>query len=1377
MKKNENSIELFCESVVNDIKSRQQELDKKTQSGHLEIDRMEKALDAERRSWNDDYDKRKRKLQQSKVESERNERNSASSKKQTSLDKIKSKYSEIEKTLIKQRDSQINSIDSNFSSFEAQKTSELQREKEQAELLIQKNLIALEENLENFEKSLLDIRDNEILANTRLYLDDIDSLEKIEEFLDWAATQISTEYFSKSNKPLGNQVSQPPDCKSISQLINQLKETGFKVSLYRLFDIKGYKSIKATSKKTARLITNGKIYTRDRIQQDQFQINTVISQFVAYRQNQLERKKNYETQNIAAVNAQIDKSIKEKEISTQREVEQKRLILDAEKKNLWETYSVKINANNKEWEQKEIVAKKEYDDTVALINAKYSKTTEFDIALQDLESENSRRKELFLKQNLENMQEKNRILDDIEKANTLFVKSFDNNEAISLLKDSLLWSHRFYKDDFPEDFSNVPKNKPELRFRIGELNDFPGLSKELAEKFFPFIDRSNCNGLPVINFQNAPLALIYDYSKGGKELIESHIQLLILRIIRSLPKGSFSIHFFDPDQMFRLDQEEIFKGLPAENSFFYVHSFSDEIENGFRDLADFYKSPKISSLGVKSLYKRNQEIEEAGTGEKLPMHFIFIRNFRKKDRGYDEDNYYSRSSQYTRMLFRKDERYGTKAKQYGFSMIFLTDAGLDGLPDEIAKSDEYMTFTVTGENSKTGEADVNLKWKNYSFDKIKLDKISNYDRFLNFVDLVHEKITEPVPIQIDFEDVYSRMLSETPPYCLPAGNGWYDASEGMYLPIAVDQKTGEIIKYEIGTSDNVHGLLLGGAGAGKTTAFHDMINAICLQYSPDDVEIWIMDFKAGGDFTSYTADVIPPHIKLVTNVDSMDGQYACMQLINEEVERRKNILSASKSQNLSGYRDKGGKELTRLFILIDEFSTFSNGILNSKNRVGFGKKSYTEIFEEHMKKTRAYGITFVFADQTGLGGKQELFTQVNARLLMSKVNPYPGSSYNYPSQQEVEKFSGASYLSWEGGDVFYAYNKNHQDLKRFGKFIYSRSEKQAENLQKILEYSDKYYPQYRQKETKKPLIFIKDEENDQPEKFLRPNYTAWAKEDILHSDVKDGIDLLIGSRVSFSFYSRLQIKSSDNQSVLIYGNNIQYIWCVLLPMILSFLSYEDQNVCFVGEDDNFMMQKMRENFSGNHRFSFLTEVEDVITLVNKVSEKNDFNTLVIWFEYDKYTDKLDDFIKTKMREQKNQTFQAEKTPRYQMFGTGENATSSENEPDARSALLAQRKRGSKKDDTEDLSKIMDKIVDLVEKGKGTSNGFYNILQVSDNQTIYKVRKNINGKMLVLPEYAQSVSQMNNIWVRPYQTLLMDLASEEEQVFYLLSDEGFENEKL
>ncbi|MCD7822658.1 MAG: hypothetical protein LUG86_01360 [Oscillospiraceae bacterium] len=191
-----------------------------------------------------------------------------------------------------------------------------------------------------------------------------------------------------------------------------------------------------------------------------------------------------------------------------------------------------------------------------------------------------------------------------------------------------------------------------------------------------------------------------------------------------------------------------------------------------------------------------------------------------------------------------------------------------------------------------------------------------------------------------------------------------DASKKLSIPMALDSR-GNLVDLELGGTGSVHGFISGGTNSGKSTLLHTIILSACLHYSPDDLEIWLVDYKQT-EFFLYKK-FTPPHIKLIGVSKTPDFTFSLLDKIYEEANRRTELLNRFESQNLAEYRRHKGEpgyvNLPRLFIVIDEFHEMSQFVST--------EMKYKDMLENILREYRAQGITCLLADQvfsTGLSG-------------------------------------------------------------------------------------------------------------------------------------------------------------------------------------------------------------------------------------------------------------------------------------------------------------------------------------------------------------------------------------------------------------------------
>ncbi len=207
--------------------------------------------------------------------------------------------------------------------------------------------------------------------------------------------------------------------------------------------------------------------------------------------------------------------------------------------------------------------------------------------------------------------------------------------------------------------------------------------------------------------------------------------------------------------------------------------------------------------------------------------------------------------------------------------------------------------------------------------------------------------------------------------------GQMDSTEFITVPLTVTPR-GRIGEIRLGSVDiYANALLSGRAGSGKSTLLHMLINSIMMNYTPEDVELWLVDYKMV-EFYLYTKNT-PPHIKFIGLDTSSEFSYAFIDHMRAELKRRLELFKANDCANLVDYKKRFGKDsLSRVVIIIDEFHVMTNQIQGT---------DYAVKLEEFLKEARAAGMICVFSDQVvsvGLRGLTEAGRmQITVRLAMA----------------------------------------------------------------------------------------------------------------------------------------------------------------------------------------------------------------------------------------------------------------------------------------------------------------------------------------------------------------------------------------------------------
>lgn len=156
-----------------------------------------------------------------------------------------------------------------------------------------------------------------------------------------------------------------------------------------------------------------------------------------------------------------------------------------------------------------------------------------------------------------------------------------------------------------------------------------------------------------------------------------------------------------------------------------------------------------------------------------------------------------------------------------------------------------------------------------------------------------------------------------------------------------------------------HALLVGATGSGKTRLLQAIVAGACINYAPQELEFWLLDFKSGTGFKPF-AEAQVPHCKVIGLSSDVTYGLDALQKLVDEMGRRQVLFKRSSVENLEQYsslqrRSDGALEpLPRVVAIIDEFQ-----LLFSRDTASAARVRMAQI----VQKGRSAGMHLFLATQ------------------------------------------------------------------------------------------------------------------------------------------------------------------------------------------------------------------------------------------------------------------------------------------------------------------------------------------------------------------------------------------------------------------------------
>jgi S-DNA-T family DNA segregation ATPase FtsK/SpoIIIE len=480
------------------------------------------------------------------------------------------------------------------------------------------------------------------------------------------------------------------------------------------------------------------------------------------------------------------------------------------------------------------------------------------------------------------------------------------------------------------------------RVRFGELH--VDLSK-IADNVPQRLTLPETFALPaLLAFPGQGSLLIHTDHAGRAEAIRT-LQMTMTRLLTSLPAGRVRFTIIDPvglgqnfaGFMHLTDYDDALVGGRIWTS-------QDQIDEKLRNLADHMEN-------VIQKYLRNE--------------FATIDDYNAQAGPLAEPYRYLVISDlpvnFTAEAFRRLNAIATSGPRCGVYTLIARDVRAS-LPAG-AHLDELVAHSVN--LIREGDRFV---WDDEGFKQLplQLDPPAAEDVLTELLHKVGAGAREAKRIEVPFEQI------------APQNGQMWSRSTTKEIDVMVG-RTGatrfQSLKLGKGTSQHV--LIAGKTGSGKSTLMHAMITNAALWYSPDEIELYLVDFKKGVEFKTYATNLLP-HARAIAIESDREFGLSLLTRLDQELTRRGELFrKAGGAQNLEMYRaTEGALVVPRTLLIIDEYQEF----FTEDDRLA---QDATLLIERLVRQGRAFGMHVLLGSQTAGGLPRGVMEQFAVRIALA----------------------------------------------------------------------------------------------------------------------------------------------------------------------------------------------------------------------------------------------------------------------------------------------------------------------------------------------------------------------------------------------------------
>jgi DNA segregation ATPase FtsK/SpoIIIE, S-DNA-T family len=196
-----------------------------------------------------------------------------------------------------------------------------------------------------------------------------------------------------------------------------------------------------------------------------------------------------------------------------------------------------------------------------------------------------------------------------------------------------------------------------------------------------------------------------------------------------------------------------------------------------------------------------------------------------------------------------------------------------------------------------------------------------------------------------------------------------DSRAGLTVPLG-RAGANRLQHLTLGQGTSQHVLIAGKTGSGKSTLLHVLIMQLALRYSPDEVELYLVDFKKGVEFKTYAHHALP-HARVVAVESEREFGLSVLHRLDGELARRGELFRKAGVTDLATYRNvtqsngkPGEKPMPRVVFVVDEFQEF----FVEDDKLA---QEASLLLDRLVRQGRAFGMHILLGSQT-LGGAYSL---------------------------------------------------------------------------------------------------------------------------------------------------------------------------------------------------------------------------------------------------------------------------------------------------------------------------------------------------------------------------------------------------------------------
>lgn len=388
----------------------------------------------------------------------------------------------------------------------------------------------------------------------------------------------------------------------------------------------------------------------------------------------------------------------------------------------------------------------------------------------------------------------------------------------------------------------------------------------------------------------------------------------------------------------------------------------------------------------------------------------------------------------------------------------------------------------------------------------------------NIISMISNAIETSSGVTEDFANMFKDDIYDS--------NNWFTGNhDEIAVPIGI-KGASTVVKLVVGRgggSTEHHALIAGLTGAGKSTLLHTLIMSTMINYSPDEVQMYLLDFKEGVEFNAYTHYRLPSLRIIALNSEREFGLNVLKELCTE-LENRTKQFSRYGVSDINDYMKLDDvPKVPKLLLIFDEVQE----LFRSKNDSDTISSECLSCLGKLVTQGRALGIHLILACQDfhNCSGLEAYFANMAIRI------PIKGSADGASSILKSDNDGIRTLQNQPAGAAIYNGGCGVESANNFFQISYLKKEDRIELLEKL----DSYYsdpdiaPLYEEQKTRVLLTNAEDDINNCFNKLIIEGIDSVKK----LSTTPDGYGIMLGQGFGKNSRFITELTSNSHNNLLV----------------------------------------------------------------------------------------------------------------------------------------------------------------------------------------------------------------------------------------------------